>query len=95
MVAWVTVRRNTFKVTHGQVRQHASSQRVLRQFCETCGSPLTYWNEKSPDTIDVTVATLDAPEAVEPVDHIWMDDALAWDRPSDGRPQFRTTRTES
>jgi hypothetical protein len=94
-VAWVTVRSNTFEVTRGKVRQYASSPHVLRQFCEVCGSPLTYWNESSPDTIDVTLGTLDAPDAIEPVDHIWMDDALGWDRPSDGRPQFRTTRTEA
>jgi hypothetical protein len=74
------------------VRTYASSPPVLRQFCEQCGTPLTYWNEGWPETIDITIASFDRPEALEPADHIWMEDALSWDRPSDGRMQFARSR---
>jgi hypothetical protein len=74
------------------VRYFASSPPVLRQFCEQCGTPVTYWSEGSPQTIDITIATLDEPEALEPVDHVWMEDAVSWDRPDDGRPQYGQSR---
>lgn len=87
VVAWATVARGTFRIS-GPLRTYASSPQVLRQFCEQCGTPLTYWNESWPETIDITVASFDRPEALEPADHVWMEDALSWDRPNDGRPQF-------
>jgi len=91
-MAWMTVRREHFKYTQGKPREYASSPPVLRSFCECCGTPLTYWHRESPDTIDVTIATLENPGEVAPTDHIWMSDAVAWDRPADGLPQYRTTR---
>jgi len=93
-VAWATVARGTFRI-NGAVRSFASSPPVLRQFCERCGTPLTYWNQSSPDTIGITIATLDRAVAPEPADHIWMEDALSWDRPHDGRPQFARSREPS
>jgi len=91
VVAWATVASETFEIS-GPVRSFASSPPVVRQFCEQCGTPLTYWNESSPGTIDIAIATFDSPEALEPVDHIWMEDALSWDQPNDGRPQYGQSR---
>src|ERR1700749_4733512 len=59
VVAWATVSRETFRILTGSARSFASSPPVLRQFCQQCGTPLTYSNESWPDTIDVTIATLD------------------------------------
>ena len=87
-VAWATVSRDSFKLLCGPVRTFKSSQPVVRQFCEQCGTQLTYSNEQWPDTIDVTIATLDQPNAVTPTEHIWMEDALSWDRPADGLRQY-------
>ncbi len=91
-VAWATVARDSFRVLTGALRTYASSPPVLRQFCECCGSPLTYWNEGWPQNIDITIATLDNPQAVQPTEHIWMEDAVSWDRPNDGWPQYRQSR---
>jgi hypothetical protein len=87
-VAWATVARDSFKILSGPVRSYASSPGVLRQFCQQCGTPLTYSNASRPDTIDITISTLNQPGAVAPVQHIWMEDALSWDRPADGLPQL-------
>jgi len=87
-VAWATVALDSFKILSGSVRSHASSPPVVRQFCEQCGTPLTYFNVGWPDTIDVTITTFDRPDALKPAAHIWMEDALPWDRPADGLPQF-------
>ena len=95
IVAWATVARDTFRMS-GPVRSFASSPPVLRQFCEQCGTPLTYCKDESPGTIaktiDIAIATLDNPEAMEPVDHVWMEDAVSWDQPDDGRPQYSQSR---
>ena len=94
VVAWATVPRDTFKVVAGTLRSYASSPPVLRQFCAHCGTPITYENRSEPLTIDITVSTLDSPNAMAPMDHVWMEDAPAWDRPQDGRPQFSRSRQE-
>jgi hypothetical protein len=94
VVAWATVARDGFRVTAGALRSYASSPPVLRQFCEQCGTPMTYSNRESPQTIDIALATFDSPGALTPVDHIWMEDAVAWDRPQDGLPQFPRSRQE-
>lgn len=91
VVAWATVACGTFQIS-GPLRTYASSPPVRRQFCERCGTSLTYWNAGSPATIDITIASFDRPEALEPADHIWMADALSWDRPNDGRPQAPRSR---
>lgn len=93
VVAWATVERSTFQIITGALRSYASSPPALRQFCEQCGTPITYSNEQWPDTIDITIATLDEPNSMQPpAEHIWMQDALNWDRPNDGLPQFERSR---
>ncbi len=92
LVAWATVERATFQIVSGPVRSNASSPAVLRQFCGQCGTPITYFNEQWPDTIDITIATLDAPDSMQPTEHIWMEDAVSWDRPNDGLAQFDRAR---
>jgi hypothetical protein len=84
--------RSTFQIITGAVRSYVSSPSALRQFCEQCGTPITYSNERWPETIDITIATLDRPDSMQPAEHIWMADALPWDRPQDGLPQFERFR---
>jgi hypothetical protein len=92
IVAWTTVRRDGYTITRGMPREFGSSPPVRRTFCGDCGTPLTYSHTEAPDTVDVTIATVDDPGAIAPIDHLWMEDAVAWDRPCDGLPQYRTTR---
>jgi hypothetical protein len=92
VVAWATVVRSSFQIVTGAVRSYVSSPPALRQFCERCGTPLTYSNEQWPETIDITIATLDRPDSMQPAEHVWMADALPWDRPQDGLPQFEGSR---
>jgi hypothetical protein len=92
VVAWATVPRDSLRIITGSVRSCASSPPVTRQFCEQCGAQLTYSNRNWPDTIDVTIATLDQPNAIKPTEHIWMEDALSWDRPHDGLKQYPRDR---
>jgi len=88
-VAWATFPRAGFRVVQGTLAAVRSSAKVARGFCGTCGTSLTYMRDDRAEEIDIALATLDAPEAVAPEYHIWMADALPWDRPGDGLPQYR------
>ncbi|MGO9934921.1 MAG: GFA family protein [Steroidobacteraceae bacterium] len=92
VLGWVTFAKSSFQFTSNPPAEFRSSKSVLRTFCPICGTPLTYRHEKSPDEIDVTIGSLDAPDNTSPADHIWMSDALAWDKPADGLPQFKSER---
>ena len=65
--------------TAGNPMRFRSSPAVVRTFCGTCGTPLTYQHDTSPDTIDVTAATLDAPEDFPPTREVWLAHRLAWE----------------
>ena len=86
------MRKADFRYTLGAASEFASSAPVRRSFCARCGTPMTYWHRDSPDTIDITISTLDAAGTIAPTDHIWMQGAVEWDRPTDGLPRYRTTR---
>ena len=74
-VAWVVV---TFH----------SSPGVVRTFCTCCGTSLTYQRETESQTIDITTASLDQPNAFPPTREIWLSHKLAWERANDTIPQY-------
>lgn len=87
-VAWFTVRVGELRFDSGEPAEFASSPGVRRGHCARCGTTLTYWSASSPDTIDITVASLDEPGRLPPAKHIWMEDAVAGDTCADGLPRF-------
>lgn len=87
-MGWLTVRTVDLAFTGATPREFASSPGVLRSFCGRCGTPLTYRHEGRPGEVDVTVCTLDDPSLAAPTDHIWMQDAPAWDTRADGLPRY-------
>jgi hypothetical protein len=95
VVAWATVKRADYRIVQGSPREYASSAQVLRTFCERCGTQLTYRHDDSPQTLDITVSSLDDPDSIAPADHIWMEDAVSWDRPGDSLPQWPATRASA
>jgi hypothetical protein len=94
-VGWYTVRTDALHYAGADPAERESSPGVWRGYCPYCHSPLTYRAAARPSEIDITIASLDDPDAVEPADHIYMADAAAWDQPSDGRAQFSGTRIPS
>ena len=91
-VGWLTVKRSDLRWSGAAPREFESSPGVHRAFCGQCGTPLTYRSAQRPTEIDVTICSLDNPALAAPVDHIWMQDALPWDRPGDGLPQHAAGR---
>ena len=93
-VAWFSVRMGRLRFTHGNPATHHSSAHVLRGFCATCGTTLTYQDDRSPDELDITSASLDDPDSVAPQDHTFVQERLAWMRTADGLPEYARTRAE-
>lgn len=78
LTTWVTVPRTSFQWLQGQPRTFASSASCSRYFCADCGAHLALFTTLSPHTLDVTVATLDAPELAPANRHIWVGSRLPW-----------------
>jgi hypothetical protein len=77
-VAWFSVKRPELRIVHGQPKHFASSPHVVRTFCPTCGTPLTYQHDNFPDEVDISTCSLDSPDSVAPQDHTWASQKLAW-----------------
>jgi hypothetical protein len=68
-VAWVTVAKARFEFVRGQPGEFRSSKPVLRTFCRSCGTPLTYEHRERPEAVDITTCSLDEPDAFPPTHH--------------------------
>lgn len=79
-VAWSTFHMDTFAFISGTPLWFQSSPEVVRSFCGNCGTPLTYRHSDDVDTLDITTASLDAPEQFPPTKEIWIEHKLPWER---------------
>ena len=71
-----------------------SSEKVVRTFCGRCGTALTYQRLDLPDSIDVTLGSLDNPEQLDPQDHTWTESRISWIRLSDDLPVYPRERKD-
>jgi hypothetical protein len=65
-----------------------SGKKIRRGFCATCGSPLFFKPEASPDAIGIRAASLDDPSIFKPGMSIYTASAPAWATFSEGIPKF-------
>jgi hypothetical protein len=77
-VGWFVVSRAQFKLLSCVLAICQSSKPVHRGFCRQCGTQLTYQHESAPDTIELTIASLDTPERLPPTKEIWLAEKLPW-----------------
>lgn len=78
VTTWITVPLASFRWLAGVPREYASSASCTRSFCPTCGAQLCLFTTLSPQTLDITVATLDHPELAPADRHIWVQNRLPW-----------------
>jgi hypothetical protein len=91
MTTWISVPRSAFAFVKGAPRHFCSSPGVKRGFCENCGSPLTYENERLPDEVHVYAASLSDPARVTPRRHVFVSEQLPWFEVFDELPRYATT----
>ena len=86
-----------FRWTEGeeQVRRVQSSSFGHREFCGQCGTPFLMRVDHQPETVDVSVATLDQPEAVAPTFHIFWGSRIGWFEPGDDLPKHAKFRPDT
>jgi hypothetical protein len=87
-VAWLTFDRSQVEILSGTLRAYRSSQGVIRQFCGTCGSQITYENIDSPTTIDITTASLDNPNLFPPTLEVWTEHRVSWESAHETRTHY-------
>lgn len=91
-VAWATFPSAGFEFTRGQPARYVSSDIASRQFCANCGTQLAFLLNATPESVDITLASLDHPDSIVPVDHIWVRRQLPWVRLADGLPRHEENR---
>lgn len=84
-VAWVTFPSQAVTLT-GDPSIYASSPGVEWIFCGTCGTLVAYRRDTRPGEIDLTAASLDAPDDFPPAIEIWTEDKISWVRLNDDLP---------
>jgi hypothetical protein len=62
---WANVRVANFAWTRGTPGKFRSSSAAERGFCQRCGTPLYFAYVKRPESISITVGSLDTPGAVQ------------------------------
>lgn len=87
VVAWLTLPIAKLAYTRGTPIVFASSAHSQREFCATCGTPIAFRRIQSPQTVDVTLASLDDPSSVSPHYHIWRQSRLPWFETADALPR--------
>jgi len=87
-VAWLVLPTAGLRFVAGRPSRHRSSPGVERGFCRACGTPLTYRVLADPDTIDLTLCSLDEPARFAPTREVWVEHRLSWAAPAAGRPRF-------
>lgn len=78
VTTWVTVPLERFRWTAGKPAEYRSSTSCVRYFCANCGAQLALFTDLAPDTLDITIATLDEVADVVPDRHIWVKSRLPW-----------------
>src|SRR5262245_51849861 len=89
VTAWAMFDAGAFEFEQGTPRVHASSPGVERRFCGDCGTPLTYMSDGIPGLVDVTVGSMDRPEALPPQVHVWDGNRIPWVQLADDLPRHR------
>jgi hypothetical protein len=67
-VTWAGFDSDRFTFIKGQPASYASSANVIRNFCGKCGTALSYQRGDLTGSIDVTLGSMDDPEALTPQD---------------------------
>jgi hypothetical protein len=67
---------------------YASSQAARRGFCAQCGTQISFTADYIPGLVDITIGSLDRPEALAPRFHYWDAKRLPWLSVCDDLPRF-------
>jgi len=87
-VAWAMFKDAQVKFAKGTPAEYASSPEARRGFCARCGTQISFRASYIPGLIDITIGSLDRPEAVPPALHYWDTKRLPWMKFADDLPKY-------
>ena len=67
VAVWIGVEKTAYRLDAGEPGAYRSSPGVVRRFCRTCGSPLSYEGDRWPNEIHLLSGSLDDPEVAAEV----------------------------
>jgi hypothetical protein len=93
-MAFATIPATDYEIETGAalINRFASSEVGRRAFCSSCGTPLLFQEGDAPETLEVSLATLDTPEAVTPGFHIFYESRIGWAEAADDLPRYARGR---
>ncbi len=86
-VAWAMYQEGQVAFVQGEPKRYVSSAEAQRGFCPECGTQLSFTASYLPGLVDITIGSLDYPEALEPELHIWESRRLPWVKIADDLPR--------
>ncbi len=86
------VNRDTFSWSAGEdaLSTYASSDKIDRVFCNSCGSQLAVFYTPEPEVVYLTMGTVDGNPDCPPAYHQFAVSKAPWHEITDGRPQHDT-----
>ncbi len=87
-LTFVAFKTEDFIWTAGEPARYRSSPGAERAYCPRCGSTLGTFEDDLPDWTQVSLGSLDRPQDVKPIDHIFVDSQLGWLHMDDGLPKY-------
>jgi len=87
-VAWAMFKAEQVEFTNRRPAEYASSPEARRGFCAACGTPICFTAAYIPGLIDMTIGSLDRPEALPPALHYWDSKRLPWMKFADDLPKY-------
>jgi hypothetical protein len=88
VLAWAGIPIARFSYATGTPASYRSSSHGVRDFCARCGTQIAFRDTDSATRVDVNVATLDDPGAIEPEYHIWVASRVPWLEIADDLPRY-------
>lgn len=88
VLAWAGIPSESFSYSAGSPASFRSSAHGVRDFCPRCGTQIAFRDTGATTRVDVNIATLDDPAAVEPEYHIWIASGVPWLHIDDALPRY-------
>lgn len=77
-LSYLAVDRGAFRIEQGELVDYRSSADAVRSHCGSCGSPLTFVFDAEPESVWVTIGTLDDPDAIAPIENWFVNEKVEW-----------------
>ena len=87
VVAWAMYKDEQVTFLRERPTPYQASPGATRGFCGRCGTQITFVADYIPGLVDITIASLDNPNAIAPTLHYWYSKHLEWIRFSDTLPK--------